>query len=81
MEEWYADSENVYIITDVCEGGELFDLVKAAGGCKRRRALSLHEFIQDLLCRHLVQASIDQKQPIPEAGGGDHKLKPYSIRN
>ncbi|CAE7227197.1 CPK4 [Symbiodinium necroappetens] len=28
--EWYADSENVYIITDVCEGGELFDLVKAS---------------------------------------------------
>ncbi|CAE7509138.1 CPK4 [Symbiodinium natans] len=28
--EWYSDSENVYIITDVCEGGELFDLVRAS---------------------------------------------------
>ncbi|CAE7250107.1 CIPK18 [Symbiodinium pilosum] len=28
--EWYADTENVYIITDVCDGGELFDLVKAS---------------------------------------------------
>ena len=33
LKEWYADTENVYIITDVCDGGELFDLVKARITC------------------------------------------------
>ena len=39
MQEWYSDSENVYIITDVCEGGELFDLVRARFSARAMRCI------------------------------------------
>jgi len=38
MYEWFEDKTNVYLVMDLCTGGELYDKISATNGFNERKA-------------------------------------------